>query len=144
LALDEFLPADAFGGWRDAVVLGAGGAGLALTWSLSQRTDLPRRIVVTDPDPARREHLQAVHRRLGTPDSLVTTAPADATGTVALLADAPPGSLVVNASGLGKDRPGSPLPADAHFPREAYVWEFNYRGSLEFLQQARAQQPARG
>jgi shikimate 5-dehydrogenase len=50
----------------------------------------------------------------------------------------------VNATGLGKDRPGSPLPGDALFPLGAVVWEFNYRGTLEFLAQARAQEDERG
>jgi shikimate dehydrogenase len=44
---------------------------------------------------------------------------------------------------MGKDVPGSPLSRRATFPQHAVVWEFNYRGSLEFLQQARAQQRAR-
>ena len=42
----------------------------------------------------------------------------------------------MNASGLGKDRPGSPLSTSADFPSECHIWEFNYRGSLEFLHQA--------
>ena len=39
--------------------------------------------------------------------------------------------------------PGSPPSHQATFPQHAVVWEFNYRGSLEFLQQARAQQRGR-
>lgn len=143
LALAEFLPARHFAGRRDAIVLGAGGAGLALTWLLAERTDRPRRITVTDTDPRRLEHLAEVHARRGTPSELLTLVRADKAATAALLAEAPEGSLVVNASGLGKDRPGSPVPEEALFPRGAYVWEFNYRGSLEFLQQARAQETER-
>ncbi|NLO13721.1 MAG: shikimate dehydrogenase, partial [Clostridiales bacterium] len=45
----------------------------------------------------------------------------------------------VNATGLGKDRPGSPISDNAAFPEEALVWEINYRGSLEFMHQARRQ-----
>jgi shikimate 5-dehydrogenase len=44
---------------------------------------------------------------------------------------------------MGKDVPGSPLTDDVRFPERGVVWEFNYRGSLEFLHQARAQQQAR-
>lgn len=139
LALGEFLPRDAFEGRREAIVLGAGGAGLALTWLLAEREDRPRRIVVTDTDPRRLEHLAEVHQRRGTPSNLLTTILADEGATRSLLAEAPAGSLVVNASGLGKDRPGSPVPNGALFPRDAVVWEFNYRGTLEFLHQARAQ-----
>lgn len=143
LALAEFLPEGHFAGRRDAIVLGAGGAGLALTWLLAERRDSPRRIIVTDTDTRRLEHLAEVHARRGTPSELLTLVRAEGAATAALLAEAPEGSLVVNASGLGKDRPGSPVPEEALFPRGAYVWEFNYRGTLEFLRQARGQETAR-
>jgi shikimate dehydrogenase len=45
----------------------------------------------------------------------------------------------MNATGLGKDRPGSPITDDARFPRGGLAWDFNYRGDLRFLVQARAQ-----
>jgi shikimate 5-dehydrogenase len=54
-----------------------------------------------------------------------------------------PSSLVVNATGLGKDAPGSPLTQDAQFPQRGIVWELNYRGDLLFLDQARVQQAER-
>jgi shikimate 5-dehydrogenase len=54
-----------------------------------------------------------------------------------------PGSLVINATGLGKDAPGSPLTDAAVFPENGIAWDFNYRGDLVFLKQARAQQTQR-
>jgi shikimate 5-dehydrogenase len=45
----------------------------------------------------------------------------------------------VNATGLGKDAPGSPLTDAAVFPANGFVWDFNYRGDLLFLDQARRQ-----
>jgi shikimate 5-dehydrogenase len=60
-----------------------------------------------------------------------------------VLHNMPAGSLVVNATGLGKDRPGSPITDRARFPRNALAWDFNYRGDLRFLAQARAQQQER-
>jgi shikimate 5-dehydrogenase len=68
-------------------------------------------------------------------------APAEADRLVDAL---PPGSMVVNATGLGKDAPGSPLTAAAMFPESGIAWEFNYRGDLVFLDQARHQQAERG
>ena len=56
-----------------------------------------------------------------------------------LVEHAPPGSLIVNATGLGKDRAGSPITYRTRFPPRSVVWELNYRGELEFLHQARAQ-----
>jgi shikimate 5-dehydrogenase len=50
---------------------------------------------------------------------------------------------MVNATGLGKDGPGSPITDAAPFPEWGYAWDFNYRGDLVFLEQARRQQTAR-
>ena len=69
---------------------------------------------------------------------------AQPTDNDALLSKLKPGSLVVNATGLGKDVEGSPITAAARFPEGGYGWEFNYRGRLLFLDQARAQEEARG
>lgn len=43
--------------------------------------------------------------------------------------------MIVNATGLGKDRPGSPLSDRAQFPINSLVWELNYRGELDFMKQ---------
>src|SRR5262249_51798750 len=51
----------------------------------------------------------------------------DARENTPLLASLAPYSLVVNATGLGKDRPGSPLANDALWPEHAIAWELNYR-----------------
>lgn len=145
LALRDFLPADHFARTgAEVVILGAGGSGTALSWALAERTDAPARVTVTARSQDKLDHLREVHRQHGTADDLiryvVTPAEADAD---ALIAAAPAGSLIANATGLGKDRPGSPLTDAVVFPEDAWVWEFNYRGSLEFLHQARAQQDER-
>lgn len=146
LAVGEFLPADHFGrSGAHAVCMGAGGAGAALTWNLAERADAPELIVVTDTSRERLDLLRSVHARRGTPDGLINYVLAtDPAATRDVFAAAPAGSLVVNASGLGKDRPGSPVPDGTAFPEQSYVWEFNYRGTLEFLAQARAQETASG
>ncbi|MBG6238653.1 shikimate 5-dehydrogenase [Mycetocola sp. CAN_C7] len=146
LAASEFLPPDHFAASGASVlILGAGGAGTALSWYLSERADRPGSIIVTDTSQSRLDHLRDVHSRRGTPEGLlryVLTSDPDVTRSI--LATLPAASLVVNASGLGKDRPGSPVPDGAAFPTGAYVWEFNYRGSLEFLAQAREQHASAG
>ncbi len=145
LALRDFLPSDHFARTgAEVVILGAGGSGTALSWALAERDDAPARITVTARDDDKLAHLREVHRQHGTRDDLISYVRTDtAEAAAAIVAGAPDGSLIVNATGLGKDRPGSPLPDDVVFPREAWVWEFNYRGSLEFLHQARAQETAR-
>ncbi len=142
LALRGLLP-DGYwaGGDAAALVLGAGGAGTALAWHLldpAHGPDRPARLVVTD---RRRERLAAVaalRGRAGAGVDLATPHTAGAAGNDAALDRLRPGSLVVNATGLGKDRPGSPLTGAVSFPDQAVAWDLNYRGDLVFLDQARA------
>lgn len=145
LALNDFLPSDHFARTgAEVVILGAGGSGTALSWALAERADAPAKITVTARDDDKLDHLREVHRQHGTPEGLITYVRTDTVqDAAAIVAASPAGSLIVNATGLGKDRPGSPLPDDVEFPTDAWVWEFNYRGSLEFLHQARAQQTER-
>ena len=51
--------------------------------------------------------------------------------------------MVVNATGLGKDSPGSPISDAAIFPDGGIAWDFNYRGELLFLEQALSQKKNR-
>lgn len=146
LAMNDFLPADHFARTgAEVIILGAGGSGTALSWALAERADAPALVTVTARSQDKLDHLREVHRQHGTREDLiryvVTPSASDAD---ALVAVAPPGSLIANATGLGKDRPGSPLTDAAVFPEGAWAWEFNYRGSLEFMHQALAQQQQRG
>ena len=50
---------------------------------------------------------------------------------------------MVNATGLGKDAPGSPTTDAVSYPPHTYVWEINYRSDLIFMTQARAQEQER-
>lgn len=143
LALDAFVHADH---WertgRQALVLGAGGAGVAITWNLTRPdrgADRPAEVLVTDTDPARLAALQQLHAGSGSTVPLHTVLVQGTDETDAVLQSLTPGSLVVNATGLGKDRPGSPLGSSVRFPVGAFVWELNYRGELQFLSHARSQ-----
>ncbi|HWK26430.1 MAG TPA: hypothetical protein VNS09_07710 [Solirubrobacter sp.] len=142
-SLAEFVPEGHWAG-SDAEVLclGAGGAALAISECLLRRAgDVPARLTVTDRSQRRLDSLRAFHERLGVADRVryaLADGPSDA-----LLGALPAGSLVINATGMGKDIPGSPLSDRAHFPERALVWELNYRGELDFLVQARAQASAR-
>jgi shikimate 5-dehydrogenase len=136
------------GYWRDSggelLLLGSGGSSLALTLYLHNKArsggDVPRRVVVTNRSPGRLEEMRSLHEKVGmaipTEYRLAPTPKENDLEVNALV----PGSMVVNATGLGKDRPGSPLTDAARFPEAGLVWEFNYRGDLLFLDQARAQQ----
>jgi shikimate 5-dehydrogenase len=120
--------------------LGAGGAGIAISvYLLSHPEDRPAKLVITDRDQARLDGLRAIHAQLGggtQVEYIHTHGPRDHD---LLLAALPDGSLVVNATGMGKDTPGSPIGDAAEFPRGGIVWELNYRGERLFLRQAQAQ-----
>ena len=145
--LDGLLPPGHFARTgAEVFVIGAGGSAIAITWHLMQPqrgADAPVHIVVSDRDPARLAAIRAIHAGIG------GTVPVDYRLTDqperndAVLAQMRPGSLVVNATGLGKDAPGSPLTDRAQFPQDGIVWELNYRGQLLFLDQAHRQAEAR-
>ena len=147
LALDAFLPADHWektGG--EAFVMGAGGSSIALTWHMMQAdkgSDRPSKIIVSNRSQPRLDEIREFHARHcpDVPTECHLTPRSE--DNDAICSGLPPGSLVVNATGLGKDAPGSPLSDDALFPEDGVAWEFNYRGELVFLDQARAQEAER-
>ena len=127
----------------DLLILGAGGSSLALTLYLHNKMqksdDVPSKIIVNNRSAKRLDEMKDVHQKIGMKIPLeynLAPAPADNDARVKRLKA---GSMVVNATGLGKDRPGSPLTDAVEFPKNGIVWEFNYRGELIFLHQARAQ-----
>lgn len=142
LSLREFLSDQHFSGGAQVLCLGAGGAGTAIGWYLAQRADAPSLLTFVDTATDRLEHLAEVVAPHATGSVLETLTPDDL-DVPARLAGLPPDSVVINATGMGKERPGSPLPDSAVFPTDAMIWDLNYRGSLEFLAQARVQQQER-
>ena len=147
LALDGFLPKDHFAAsGAELFAIGAGGSTIALTWHMMQArrgADRPSRIIVSNRSVGRLEEIRRIHHEIGSEvpvDYVLAPSPHDNDAVVAGLK---PGSLVINATGLGKDAPGSPLTDAALFPQGGIAWDLNYRGDLVFLQQARAQQAAR-
>jgi shikimate 5-dehydrogenase len=147
LTLDAFLPDGHFARTgAEVFVMGAGGSAIAMTWHLMRRSrnpNVPTRILVSDRGGARLEAIRRIHAEIES-DVPCDYIDASAPGTNdRVLAGLKPGSLVVNATGLGKDAPGSPLTDAARFPERGIAWDLNYRGDLLFLDQARAQQAAR-
>jgi shikimate dehydrogenase len=143
LSLEEFMTPGRLGG-TDAVCLGAGGSATAITWYLARRSERPDRIVCTARRSESLARMRDVHERGGLDARLfryVTVASQEESDRI--VEAAADRSLVINATGLGKDRPGSPLSDGVAFPLEAIAWDFNYRGSLEFLAQARRQEADR-
>lgn len=146
-ALDAFLPAGYFAAEpTDVVVFGAGGSAIAIDWYLARPErgdDRPARILVTNRSAGRLETLTRIHDAASAEVALETVLAPTPADNDAVLARATRRAVVVNATGLGKDAPGSPLSDDVVFPEQAVVWDLNYRGDLVFLDQARAAQEER-
>ncbi len=146
LSLEAFVPRGHWAGGGHLCLLGAGGSSLALSMYVMDRIPPargPRRIVVTNRSEMRLAHMKSVHAASDAGYAVDYHLCPDPGDNDRVVAGLPDGSVVVNATGLGKDAPGSPLSDAARFPQGGYVWEFNYRGDLVFLDQARTQQTAR-
>lgn len=147
LALESFLPKNY---WRDTraevLVLGAGGSAIAVTLYLAKPEhgkNRPARIVISNRTQPRLVEMQRIHRELAVDLPVKYRLAPEARDNDALVAELPPCSLIINATGLGKDAPGSPLTSGAVFPDRGIAWDFNARGKLVFLDQARAQPKAK-
>jgi shikimate 5-dehydrogenase len=141
-----FVPRDHWDGGGEVLCLGAGGSAVAISVSVSafeRPGDRPGTIHFVNRSAPRLDHLRAVNDTLDTDIAFTYRVNADPRVNDAIMAALPPGSMVINATGMGKDSPGSPLTDDGVFPERGLAWELNYRGDLVFLEQARRQQAAR-
>lgn len=127
------------------LMLGGGGAASALSLYLAEAKDgdRPERMVLVDVAQTRLDKLQHLLDGLAADVHFEYVRNDDPLVNDRLMARLPDGSLVVNATGMGKDRPGSPITDGGYFPRNGVAWELNYRGELDFLHQARRQAAAR-
>jgi shikimate 5-dehydrogenase len=143
MALECFVPPNF---WADhggeVLLLGAGGSSLAMSLYFSQEKfagNMPSRITIANRSEPRLVSARTALRRFSKDIEfrfVHNPHPGDNNSLVAAL---PPYSLVVNATGLGKDAPGSPTADGVSYPRNSLVWEINYRGDLLFKRQAEAQ-----
>ncbi len=144
MAIEEFLPERHWDSNPQAgvLIMGAGGSAISMC-SYFMRPEhapnYPSRIVVANRSQPRLDEIERICHELNpgsikcefllSPETHQNDAALTTMGT---------GSLIVNATGLGKDRPGSPLTDCAAWPKGSYVWEINYRGDLLFMHQAKA------
>ncbi len=130
----------------DVLIFGAGGSSVSTVLHLiskADKADRPRRIIVVNRSPKRLHNMQAMVDTLATDIEMTYIENADPRRNDSIMADLPDGSIVINATGMGKDTPGSPVTDDGVFPRNGIAWEFNYRGELDFLHQAERQAKSR-
>jgi shikimate 5-dehydrogenase len=147
LSLDAILGGGYFARTGGHVLcFGAGGSAMAIALHLinqPQRGDRPERFVVVNRSLPRLQSLRAMVERVGTDIAFEYILNEDPWHNDEVMAALPPGSIVINATGMGKDRPGSPITDAGLFPVNGIAWELNYRGELDFMHQALAQQKSR-
>lgn len=130
----------------EVLCLGAGGSAVAISVfvaSLPDAADRPKRFIAVNRSQPRLDSLRAIHAQLDTDIEFEYICNEDPAVNDHLMAALPAGSMVINATGMGKDRPGSPVTDDGLFPEHGWAWELNYRGELDFMHQALRQSESR-
>jgi shikimate dehydrogenase len=147
LSLEAIIDPGYFGRTGGHVLcLGAGGSAVAtLLYIMNKpdKADRPEKFIVVNRSPGRLEHMRDMVEQLGTDIEVVYVHNADPRVNDDLMAQLPDHSIVINATGMGKDSPGSPITDAGVFPRQGIAWEFNYRGELDFMHQSLRQVDSR-
>lgn len=112
------------------LILGGGGAATAMACSLLQAR-LARRVIISEVDAHRRVQLLDWASSLEYMEGVVRIV--TESEVPAVLSRLDEGSLIVNATGMGKDSLGTPIPPDTPIPDHCTLWDLNYRGELGFL-----------
>jgi len=148
LTMDSILGPNYFqNNYAHVLIFGAGGgSSIATVLHLINKKnigDKPKKIIVVNRSSPRLEHLKKVVNKVGTDIDMEYIQNEDPKKNDIIMLRLPEKSLVINATGLGKDRPGSPVTDGGLFPRNGIAWDFNYRGELNFLHQAKRQSKSR-
>lgn len=148
LAWEAFVEPGYWGGTGAHVLcLGAGGSAVALSVYLAHRpdpADRPCKFIVVNRSQGRLDNLRQIVASLKTDIEFDYIHNQDPVKNDAIMAGLPAGSMVINATGMGKDTPGSPITDNGLFPEHGLAWELNYRGELDFMHQAVRQINNRG
>jgi len=147
LSLDGIIDPGYFGKTGgELLCFGAGGSGVATALHLIQKNepaDRPKRFVFTNRSQWRLDHAREMVESTNTDIAFEYICTSDPEVNDQVMGKMPHHSIVINATGMGKDTPGSPITWEGNFPLNAIAWEFNYRGELDFLHQALAQKENR-
>ena len=126
-ALYSFLEFDYFSKYTtDFCILGGGGAGLALAYRiLTDNNPKPQRLILVDISKKRLSEIKNIIKKYDTDNILELYQVDNQADNV--IEELQSKSIIVNATGLGKDKEGSPFSEKTNIPQESYLWEFNYR-----------------
>lgn len=126
----------------EVLCFGAGGSAIATLLHLinkKDKGDRPSRFTFINRSQGRLDHAIEMVNSLETDIEIVTIQNSDPEVNDKIMAKFPEYSVIINATGMGKDTPGSPVTWNGQFPKNSIAWEFNYRGELDFMHQALAQ-----
>jgi shikimate 5-dehydrogenase len=119
--------------------LGAGGSAVATLLYLINKTDpgdRPEKFIAVNRSPGKLDHMAEMVAKYDTDIEVEYIHNSDPKVNDQVMSRLPDQSIVINATGMGKDTPGSPLTDAGVFPKNGIAWEFNYRGELDFMHQA--------
>lgn len=125
---------------------GAGGSGVATLLHLinkKDKEDRPEKFTFINRSQGRLDHAKEMVSALETDIEIEYICNSDPLVNDKIMETFPPHSIIINATGMGKDTPGSPITWDGKFPMNSISWEFNYRGELDFMHQSLAQVESR-
>jgi len=146
-SLDAIIDKDYFGRTGgDVLSFGAGGSAIATLLHLINKTDKgdrPKRFTFVNRSQGRLDHAKEMVGSLQTDIEIEYIQNTDPVVNDQIMEKFPPHSVIINATGMGKDTPGSPITWEGKFPLNSIAWEFNYRGELDFMHQALAQVESR-
>lgn len=144
LAYEAFIPKDH---WKktggEICIIGAGGASLALTMYIMENIEKefwPSKIYVANRSTPRLDTMKNIHKIINPGIQIEYFHCPKPENNDKIVDGLKPHSLVINGTGAGKDFPGSPITDAAQFPEKGFAWDYNFRGDLVFLKQAKAQQ----
>lgn len=146
-SLDAIIEKDYFANTGGQVLsLGAGGSAVATLLHLINKPDKgdrPDRFIAVNRSQGRLDHMRQMAAQYDTDIQVEYIQSSDPHRNDEIMASLPEASIVINATGMGKDTPGSPITDNGVFPRNGIAWEFNYRGELDFIHQALRQVESR-
>jgi shikimate dehydrogenase len=126
----------------DVLSFGAGGSAIATLLHLinkKDKGDRPKKFTFVNRSQGRLDHAKEMVGGLETDIEIEYIQNTDPVVNDKIMESFPPYSIIINATGMGKDTPGSPISWEGKFPMNSISWEFNYRGELDFLHQSLAQ-----
>ena len=142
-SLDAIIEKDYFAKTKgDVLCFGAGGSAIATLLHLinkKDKGDRPNKFTFVNRSQGRLDHAKEMVGTQKTDIEIEYLCNSDPAVNDKIMEKFPPYSIIINATGMGKDTPGSPVTWDGKFPMHSIAWEFNYRGELDFLHQSLAQ-----